>query len=474
MLFKNNKINSRDVDILLIQCPPWDIYMPPLEIAYLSSYLKKCGYAVETLDLNILLYNKAGYETKKLWEQISYNFWAQENLFQDTISKIRHHTEYYLEDIFNKVNTKYIGLSVNFASIQFASEVIKKINSLNDKAKVILGGWGCITQQMRNLYPKGLIDVFVIGEGEYSLKEVIDSFEGKINEAEVTGVIFNKKESLAYKPRLPQMNLDEIPWPTYKEFSLDKYKNKELPLFTSRGCIGACTFCNDWNMCKPYRCRSANNIFNEIKYHVENNGIHRFGFKDLLCNGNIKELNLLCDLLINSNLNISWDSQAISRKEMTYELLCKLRKSGCETLTYGIESFSNNVLKRMKKIFTKEIAERVLKDTYNAGIKSMVNIIVGFPGENESNFEETVEAIKRNQKYIFQVSAISVCLVNNDSDLEINPNNYELVLSEDPRVRPKEWIIKDGTNNYKIRRIRADKIIKLVNDLGLSYATTTI
>lgn len=34
-------INSDYADILLIQCPPWDIAMPPLGIVYLSGYLRK-------------------------------------------------------------------------------------------------------------------------------------------------------------------------------------------------------------------------------------------------------------------------------------------------------------------------------------------------------------------------------------------------------------------------------------------------
>jgi len=159
---------------------------------------------------------------------------------------------------------------------------------------------------------------------------------------------------------------------------------------------------------------------------------------------------------------------------MTYELLYNLKMSGCNTLLYGVESFSNNVLKRMKKIFTKEIVERVLEDTYKVGIEVIVNIIVGFPGETDKDFQETVDAIKRNCKYITSLGAISICLVNNDCDLEYNPQRYEIVLSSDPKVRPTHWTDLEGKNTYEIRKRKAEEILGLINQLGLSYETKNI
>lgn len=467
-------MSSDSVDILLIQCPPWDTAMPPLGIAYLSSYLRKQGYSTSIFDLNISLFNSVNQDLKYLWDQKSYDYWVDDDLFKNTRSGLREVINNCIAEMSKKINTKYIGLSVNFASIKFANELIKIMKGLNSKIKIILGGWGCIDGYMRSLFPKELADVFVVGEGEETLREVMEVLEGRGKKNDVLGAIFNSGYPSTYKPRAPIMDLDSMPWPTFSDFRLEQYTALALPLFTSRGCIGNCSFCNDWSISRPYRSRSAQNIFEEIKYHVENNHIDCFSFKDLLCNGNIKELNLLCDLIIGSGLKIKWDSQAISRKEVTYELLCKLKKAGCETLIYGIESFSNNVLKRMRKLFTKEIAEKVLKDNYKAGIKTFINIIVGFPGETEDDFKETLETIKRNREYITRIGAISVCLVNNDSELDKNAQNYGLVLPGDPEIRAKEWISADGKNTYEMRRKRAEEILEMVNQLGLSYETATI
>jgi len=467
-------LNSNSADIILIQSPPWDVAMPPLGVGYLTNYLKKQGYKVAVFDLNITLNNLAKEDTKYLWDQKSYDWWVDGDLFKGAWSQLKSSTIASLNEVIKKIDTKCIGLSVNFAGIQFAAEIIKIIKHIKNEMKIIVGGWGCINDHMRNLFPRELIDAFVVGEGEETLKEVLEVLEGRRSAGDVRGAVFNKNGQVAYMPRANITNLDNIPWPTFSEFLLSRYQSRTLPLFTSRGCVGCCSFCNDWVISRPHRFRSAENIFEEIKYHAEKNHITNFSFKDLLCNGNIDELRTLSNLIYNSKLHIGWDSQAITRKEMTYELLRDLRKGGCRTLIYGIESFSNNVLKQMKKIFTAEIAEKVLSDTHKAGIKTIVNIIVGFPGEAEEDYRETLRAIERNREHIAQIGAISVCLINNDCDLERDFQRYELVLSDNPKIRAKEWSSADGKNTYKVRRQRAEGVLELVNKLNLTYETRTI
>ncbi|MDD5119810.1 MAG: radical SAM protein [Candidatus Omnitrophica bacterium] len=468
------KVNFGFTDILLIQCPPWDISMPPLGVAYLSSYLKEHGYNASVFDLNIALYNLAGDNAKRLWEQKNYDKWMNTDSLENANNRLKDEAGILLTKLLAKADIEYIGLSVNLAGISMAAGLIKIIKLQKPSSKIILGGWGCINEHMRGLFPAGLVDVFVVGEGEATLLEVIEVFRGLKKESDVRGAIFNHRILADYSPREPIMDLNVIPWPTFKEFNLHCYGSRSLPIFTSRGCIGRCSFCNDWPNSTPYRSRSARSIMDEIIYHIKNNHTKTFSFKDLLCNGDIGNLNKLADLIIASGIKINWDSQAIPRKEMTYELLLKLKQSGCSTLIYGIESFSDNVLKLMRKIFTSSVAEDVLKDTWRAGIKSCINIIVGFPGETDEDFQSTLKAIKENRQYIGQIGAISVCLVNHNSDLENNHQRYNLILPGDTRIRAKEWRSSDNLSTYQLRRQRAERILSMANEIGLKYETLTI
>jgi len=458
----------------LIQCPPWDNSMPPLGIAYLSNYLYHKGMKVSVYDLNAHLSKKVPEEARFLWEQKSYDAWHDDECFKETWEMVKDVTRACLQDVFNKCEPLCVGLSVNLAGISFTSKIIRIIKEIRKDVHIIVGGWGCINAHLRSLFPWDLVDAFVVGEGEETIKEVIDVFKGNAVREEITGVVFTSLGEKHFMPRKPIKNIDNIPWPGYKEFDLSLYTTAVLPIFASRGCIGHCSFCNDWPFSRPYRYRTAWHIFDELRHHVAKYNIHVFSFKDLLCNGNILQLGVLCDLIINSGMCIHWDSQAISRDEMTYDILVKMKQAGCSTLIYGIESFSDNVLKRMKKLFNAAICERVIRDTHRAGIAVFLNIIVGFPGETEADLEETMNAIRRNREYITQIGAVSTCLINGNCELDEKAEEYEIELDDDAQVRAKKWWSKDGTNTYEVRRARAGKILDLLKELDLSYATVTM
>lgn len=441
----------------------------------MDSYLSRHSYTVSVFDLNIALYNEVGSNLKYLWEQKSYDWWTSGVLFEEIWPKLKDLAYRNIDKILKRFETRNIGFSVNFAGIKLTSEIIKHIRSTDKKVNIIVGGWACQNEHMRGLLPKDMVDVFVVGEGEETLAEVLEALNGRALKNEVRGAIFNKDSGHIYKQRPSIMDLDSIPWPTFSCLDLSMYKFRKLPIFSSRGCIGNCSFCNDHSSSKPYRFRSAQNIFDEIRYHVIHNHVMDFSFKDLLCNGNLEQLDRLCDLIIGSGLDIRWDSQAIARKEMTYEFLRKLKKAGCRTLVYGVESFSDNVLRRMRKIFTAKIAENVIMDTCAAGIYAYVNIIVGFPGETEDNFIQTCQAMRRiSASSLVKVSAVSVCLINFGSELNARHEDYGLLLPDDPAIRAKQWASSDGRNTYEIRNERARRMLELIEKLGLTYATATI
>jgi radical SAM superfamily enzyme YgiQ (UPF0313 family) len=75
-----------------------------------------------------------------------------------------------------------------------------------------------------------------------------------------------------------------------------------------------------------------------------------------------------------------------------------MKEAGCTALQFGIESGSVRRLKRMGKLFSRADAEKVLRLSAQAGINNWVNLIVGFPGETESDFQETVSFVRSNRR----------------------------------------------------------------------------
>ncbi len=157
---------------------------------------------------------------------------------------------------------------------------------------------------------------------------------------------------------------------------------------------------------------------------------------------------------------------AIPRKGMDYELLCKMKEAGFYRLEYGVESGSNEVLKAMRKIFTVETAERVIRDTYRAGIKTFVYLIVGYPQETKEYFDETKEFLKRNASYIAMIKSINPLYIMAGSEIFYHSEKYNVVLPS--KNSDREWYMGDK-NTYDIRRNRVLELKMFVKDAGIAF-----
>jgi len=462
-------------DILLIMSPPWGMF-PPLGLGYLSSYLRNKGYKTSILDMNVELFQEASAEDKKWWLTDAYPYWVKSALFPKLFKKFESKINKYVDSII-QTEIPVIGFSIHFGNRPFAIEVAKKIKEKAPNRTIIFGGPGTFSIHDREEYiPKGVCDVFVVGEGEETLYEIMESLKSKKTIPEIPGAVVYKKGKFSnLVPRQPIPCLDDIPFPTFEELDLSKYpiKFEGLPLLFSRGCISRCKFCNDHTFAGPFRMRSGDSMFQEVKYHFEKKNAFNFFFNDLLVNGNVKNLVRFCDLVIDSSLKIRWSASLIAKKDVTYPVLLKIKKSGGSALTYGIESGSNEVLRKMGKIFTIEEAEKVIRDTYQAGIRVVINLMIGFPGEREEDYQKTVDFVKRNSKYIYIIGSLNTVCVNAGTNLDAHPEEYGILRVNDENTRALEWYTKDG-NDYSLRLKRGKHLLDVLNQLNVTVHTTNV
>ncbi len=76
-----------------------------------------------------------------------------------------------------------------------------------------------------------------------------------------------------------------------------------------------------------------------------------------------------------------------------------MKRSGCSSLNFGLESGSPRVIKLMRKNFDLNVAKRVIRDAFEAGIESYLFLIIGFPGETVADFVETLLFVFEFQPY---------------------------------------------------------------------------
>jgi len=416
--------------IALVMVPPWQTKMPPLGLAYLSSFLRSNGIKTRVIDLNVKLYNKSQAQRKYFWDISTINNLSAAELGQNFCVEFREEINNFINEIIDS-KIRIIGLSTTIASINVAIYIAHQIKARDASRLVILGGPGVFWDSLE-IDPHRLVDVFVIGEGELTLLEIIKLFEKNKNISDLIGVpatiVCFKNKYHSFNTLNTIKNLDQIPMVDFSEFDLKEYNdgtgNRPLPIIISRGCINRCSFCIDHKMNGSFRIRSPEKVIEELKYYNRELGVSNFEFNDLLCNGNLRQLENICDSIVKEGLKITWGSYAVVRKDMSASLLKKLKNSGCVRLCYGIESASDVVLKKMNKTFSSEIAQQVIRDTHNSGIQTAMNIIIGHPGETEGEFKQTYDFLIRNREFIDEITNVSTCFLMKETDLIKNLDKF--------------------------------------------------
>jgi radical SAM superfamily enzyme YgiQ (UPF0313 family) len=434
--------------VLLITCPSYGVLHPPLSLAYLTAALRSRSHDVIPLDLSIQLFNELPKEEREsYWGLNSSDLWADRGFIEKIISKekIASWTEAILQE-----EPNFVGFSIYSTNLLTSLILAEKIKERDDRVKIIFGGPFMRRDNgvANSTISHAFVDAVVIGEGEVTLQELINSYEkkGAIEYCQGTMIRLDGR-IVDCGIREPVSNLDSLPFPDFSDFEFNIYREKLIPLLSSRGCPYNCAFCNEKSFWHKYRWRSADNIIEEIRRLILKYNIDTFRFNDLLINGNLRILERFCDRIIQQKIKIKWGGYITIRK-MDRELVTKLEMSGCYLIFVGIESGSQDILNRFKKGVEIGVGEELLQLLSEAGIATHTGWIVGFPNESFCDFKQTIDFIKRNKRYITRVAHANLLTIPHGSPMSENPNIFGIKRI----IHEGEFI--DNTTTLKIRQAR--------------------
>ena len=241
------------------------------------------------------------------------------------------------------------------------------------------------------------VDYLIGGEVEFIISDLLDGS----NVETITGISY-KKEGKWISNKLIDFNsnLDFIPFPSRELMNNALYINPSTnkpmaTISTSRGCPSACIYCVSPIISgRKVRYRSPENILQELKECVKKYEIYDFFFKSDTFTINKEWVINLCDLIINSELNGKINWVANSRvNTIDEEMLLKMKQAGCSVIALGLESGSEESLKKMKKGTTLDQNKQAVKLIKKVGFKIFGFYLIGFPWENKENLEQTKKLI---------------------------------------------------------------------------------
>jgi radical SAM superfamily enzyme YgiQ (UPF0313 family) len=251
---------------------------------------------------------------------------------------------------------------------------------------VVGGPWA--TAEYRYILKKGYADYVVIGEGERTLLDLLNTENDDIqNLSKIPGLFFLYKNELRGNFQNKQIeNLDAIPHPIWDKFPPKKYTRscRERPMYpfiTSRGCPYGCINCTKIIHGFKMRYRSIENMLEELDY-LKKLGAKEIAIEDDMLNLDLKRIKILLLAIIKKKYNFRIQlSNGIRADRIDRTFARLLYAAGVYRVALGVESGSQKVIQFLGKQLDLRIIPQSVKILQDNHIKVLGYFIMGLPIE---------------------------------------------------------------------------------------------
>lgn len=246
-------------------------------------------------------------------------------------------------------------------------------------------------------------DFILIGEGEMTLAELVDTISNNQNNfSTIQGLAYKDNSNLVKTQRRNVIKeLDSLPLPAWDLVDIVPYRNSwikssgyfSINLGTTRGCPFKCNWCAKPIYGNRYNSRSPQNVVAELKMLKERFNFDHVWFCDDIFGlkpGWVQEFAILVQ---QEGLHIRFKIQSRADLLLQENYIRALASAGCDNVWMGAESGSQKILDAMDKGITITQIEEATKLLKKHGIKPSFFIQFGYLGETKEDIRKTIKMI---------------------------------------------------------------------------------
>jgi radical SAM superfamily enzyme YgiQ (UPF0313 family) len=255
-------------------------------------------------------------------------------------------------------------------------------------------------------------DVIVIGEGEVTMREVLENIPraGVHKLQSISGLAFKDESGMIVRTSARELiqDLDSLPFPDREAIQQEQYMEAwrqyhrlgAVSLITARGCPYTCKWCSHGVYGFTHRRRSPHGVVDEIEQLVQRYKPDMMWIADDVFTIHHRWLHEYAEEMKRRNLKIPFE--CISRADrLNEDILRVMAELGCFRIWYGSESGSQRILNAMSRgVTTQEILE-MTRLARRFGIEVGLFVMLGYEGETVEDIEATIEHLKRVQASTF-------------------------------------------------------------------------
>ena len=442
-----SSLNQLDKNkILLVLLPFWTPMIPPQGSAQLKVFLGKYGYKVKAIDVNVEIefrdiykkyfhtlmryipesnwgnfynighdvlrnhmmahFNHAnGVGTREQYDglvkQLVYNTYYWE-LNQDQLANLDSIiTGFYLKlekytlNLLEKEKPGVLGLTAHLGTLGASMFSFKLAKEKYPEMMTVVGG-SIFSGELPLDSPDfeyflkitPYIDNVIVGEGERLFLKLL---QGEIPR---TQRVISMKDI-----KFQRLPLDTLAPPDLSDFEMERYPFNAA--YISKSCPHQCKFCSVAGFFGEYRQKGVKQAVDQLVELYKQNGYQLYHMLDSLANPFMTEL---AKELIQRDLSLYMDFyMRVSDEVCDPEKTHLWRRGGLYRVRLGVETGSPRLLKLMGKEITVEQSRAAIKSLAQAGVKTTTYFVIGFPGETEEDFLQTLDFIEELKNDIWEM-----------------------------------------------------------------------
>jgi anaerobic magnesium-protoporphyrin IX monomethyl ester cyclase len=348
---------------------------PPLGTLYAAAYLRTRGYRVALFDAMLA-------ESEAEWE-----------------AALRRHRPRFAviyEDNFN-----YLSKMCLLRMRQAAFTMIAMAKAQG--CTVIVAGSDATDHA--EAYLRQGADFVLLGEGEYTLAELLDRLSGRADTpfAAILGLAYRGEDGTPVRnPRRPDIkDVDGLPFPAWDLVDLERYRRiwygrhgyYSMNMVTTRGCPYHCNWCAKPIWGQRYNARSPENVVAELKWLKETYHPDHIWFADDIFGLKPGWIERFSQRVQEAKAVIPF--KCLLRVDLVNpRVVAALKAAGCKTVWVGAESGAQKILDAMEKGTRVEQIYEATRLLHAAGIEVGFFLQFGYPGETRADIEKTLQMVR--------------------------------------------------------------------------------
>ncbi len=351
------------MNVLLIQPPSCDpmtdrvFLFEPLALEYLGAGLKLDGHEVRLLDARI---------------------------------------EPDIDGVFDSFRPDVVGITGYTSHVNIIKNIARSVKGRSPDTMVVVGGHHATVRPAD--FNEPCIDVVVIGEGVFTLREIVRAVETGGSLAPIRGVALPSPGGMTFSEPRPYTDLNELPFPDrtltapYRTNYFSEWFKPLASVRTSLGCTARCTFCSLWSITGgKYLRRSPESVVEELRGVAELNVF--FCDDESMCD--VKRMDRLADLIREAGIRKSYFLYGRVDTIVDHpELFAKWAKIGLAQVFVGMEECSDERLAAMKKGVTIAQQEKAVKILDDLGVMMYASYMVD-PAYTREDFRNLLAHVRR-------------------------------------------------------------------------------